>query len=459
MGSDEDRLGPGNGDQAGNPGGPMASPLLVAEEPWGPHDRCLPPRPDGPPWERRLHQANRVAAVAARGRVRRRLPEVDDLLAAGWGAPPRAAAGDAGLGVLAAGLADELLRDHHLPAARVQATRGPEAEASRLESHGLGYGISRFDPRTLAALVRAGGGVALVGVEEHRRALGRWAEDLDRVVGQRCRVDLVLAGAGTGNRTTADQCGRLLAVLDGRARLDVHDEPDTTRPAHLPSSHPLEQGTAMFVPPGWSTRLVGVGGPVELARVTMPRLTAFDLAAAVGREAVHWPLLRADVPNDPTRPSPSYGGSVFDHRDGLGRALGAMADDEAPARALARHRGSTPARWGGGLGSALAAIGATASTPAAALRLPCPGGVQVGPDQDDGRVLWFAAGRKLRLDPAAALALAPLADGRPCPVAALAHPDPAALARDALSAGLAEAADTDDADDADTDTDHRGGDR
>lgn len=407
----------------------------IAVEVWAGHDRCLPPDPDGPAWERAVHAANLTAATDARRRLARRFPDLDAILAAGWRSFPFALVGDGGLAVACAGLLDELLRDHHLGPDRLKVSKGPAADLHPTTMLDLGYGITRPATMPLALLVAAGGGFAVLGVEEQRRDLGAWVEDFDRVAGQLCRIDLVVTGTGTGSLTDPGTSALVIAVLDGRAELHL-----VAGEGHAVPVEPVElaPGDAHLVPAGWGTRLVGLGGPAQAARLALPRLTWLHLASAAGVEAVMWPLLRADIPEDRDAPIVSYAGSVFDTPGGIAAALATMADDDAAARALARHRGSTGARWSSDLAPAVAAFGVEGDggPTTQRVRCPLPGGVQVGPPQDDGSVVWFARGRKLRLVPAAALALAPMLDGRPHETDVSASSEAGRLARTAISRGL-----------------------
>lgn len=412
--------------------------------PWSTLELCRTPTSGGPPWEATLAAANSRALTLSAGHVQRSVPGVTELLSEGWGCPPRslpqavAWATDATV----AKLFDDLVRDHHLPTDRLRAW-GPDGLVDAGSAFGLTetFGLARSDPATLAGFLVGGGSVCILGVDEQSSVLTEHAEHLDRVLGGTTRTDLSLISvSGPGTTAAADGAARLFVTLRGVGHVEAVPPSfgPTGSAGRRSDTQRLTPETTVYLPPGWEHRVVASGDDDLVVAVTvLPRQSVVEILRAAASDAVYWPVLRADVPVDPRGVVLSYAGSVFDSPDRMVKALEGLFDAATVDRTLARIRGRMGSRW---RSSAVDTILAVAHDDVGAVRFPIPGGVQVGPEVDDGTAITlYAGGVKFTAPTKVAQALGRVADGARHEVDELADlVDAPMIAREALGLPIAE---------------------
>lgn len=438
---------------ASGPSGVRCTPLIAVDD-LPPMGVVRLPSSSRSAVERALVDGHERAVESATARLSALVEPLSGLIAAEVTSSPMACRVDRpaldALGL--ASIVDHLVVAHDLPASRLRAAdhTGPLEAAAALDIGATVFGLSRPETGRIAELVQRGGTVTWPGIDQCAPSLSPLLEDWDRVVGATCRLDASWVGSDAvappaGRHSAAGRAaGHLLWAVDGNAT--VHPSPPGGGAATGAFTTSSATDQAVWLPPSWSHRSVA-GKPTLVATLVIPRVTAHDFAALVGREAVLWPLIRADLPFAPGAAHRSYGGSLFDRPDAFADATSALADDASLDRALARLRVALPGRPTQRFSSVVAAVGGGDRLPgSASVRCPLPGGIVVAEDAPSGSashddtVLLAAAGKRLRLLAHAARVLAGWSDGDRHRVdSAIGCPDGDASCAGRLATGLVRA--------------------
>ncbi|MCB0976728.1 MAG: hypothetical protein KDB02_04650 [Acidimicrobiales bacterium] len=383
---------------------------LISVETGLPLPHVRPPRSDGATWERILLTSSETAVADSMHRLEARMP-IHALLAAEWATVPTSVEIDDWFGgVEHWELIDTLLGVGHVPSRRILVCDGSDLVAPEaIPADPLAFDVERPNLPWLMNHATSGGGFLLSEVDLVDQGVGRNHEDLDRVTLARTRCDLGVVGEGAVLHQPHDNAARIVMAIDRPVLVQTHAAPGDGHSAPLPTSHRVEPGTGLLVPMGRGWRVSGDGAGALVSMIVVPRWRVVDLVEEIEFESLFWPMLRADVPSDLDEPILSYSGSVL--VDGFDRAAESICGELALANITARRRARMQARWSTRLSVAAGLFGVSLAVDPE-VRCPLPGGLQVASVSTDTEPVLYGAGRRYRVDAAAAAAVALLSDGR-----------------------------------------------
>ena len=158
----------------------------------------------------------------------------------------------------------------------------------------------------------------------------------------------------------------------------------------------LEPGSALLIPRGWGHR---VDSSDELSihlTVSIHKLAVSGMLSFLATAASNWPILRADVPFDPSQPVYSYDGSVFDEPDGLRKEVDPLFGDLIE-RSMSVSRAQIPAVSCQSLAASLEVM-VNQNWDNAVVDAPFPGGVHIVESDDDGGIDLAMGGFVISID-------------------------------------------------------------
>ncbi len=217
------------------------------------------------------------------------------------------------------------------------------------------YGTTKMQVGHLASMLAEGAWFLVLGVDEYDPSLNALAEDLDRVFGSTCRLDVCLGVPSAELVESSDRQLRWLVVERGEARVRLvagasSGETSARRPAPGPVTEDggrlLTAGQGVVIPPGWSFTVEAEAWEdfTTLLLMSVRMTTNVGVLADTLNDAVFWPLLRADLPYDRHRPIYAYDTTLAADADDFADALARLADDGGIERAIARGRAVMPPR-------------------------------------------------------------------------------------------------------------------
>lgn len=253
----------------------------------------------------------------------------------------------------------------------------------------LTFNLSRVVPSRLAARWHAGLGVSFTAIDEVDRTLAALADNLERILGIRARVDVAVLADATPIESTGHVTA--LVALDGDCI--VGDE--TSVPA----------GTGVIV----HDELVrGAHSPTLVALVRVPAVSPGALVELALQLAIRHPRLRADVPQNHLRSVESYAGSIAADPDVRANEFDILLGDDALVRSYGYHLACMPPRFTGTFADALATLDGDMQT--WTVRSPLVGGYGIQVYSED-RIGLAAASKCASPDPRWMSALACTSDG------------------------------------------------
>lgn len=408
------------------------------------------PRPDGPPTERSLAEANR--------RGREDSLRVLGHLLAGFDLPAMTQRVDGGTLQVGhasaelerwfdgAALLDRLVGVHDLGGPRMKLLK----DTARVET---GLVLDQLRPESLPTARAVAGPLAVMldqghtavfdGIDFKDGAPRRFAEHVERVFGCRININGYLSlrphqsfGAHWDDHEV------VIMQLLGHKRWEVH-EPAALSPhqavfdlhttGKVVWDDVIDPGTVLHLPRGWGHNVTGVDELTFHLTVTIPRVSVLNVVdGALGllhRDPRSYRFLDASLGAGPP--------ATAELHDLLTDALGEGAVDDVMATRAANVAGRATQRFSH-LRAAL-----YGETPLSELwvRAPHPGGIVLGDEVDDRTYLVFAK-RTARLTGEALELIAPLLDGRAHRAAVAEARAPAGTGRqvveEALRAGLLE---------------------